>query len=100
MCVFFGDFNVTTPQRRSSTHSLSQSHTHTHTLTHMTGQQWLIGQVVLDIFRGLQIFFWTTSGQQEFFRPPGGHATSENISRVLKMFRLFMFVLYAGTMLQ
>ena len=56
----------------------------------MTGQQWLIGQVVPDIFRVLQIFFGL----------PGGHATSENISRVLKMFRLFMFVLYAGTMLQ
>ena len=27
VCVFFGDFNVTTPQRRSS-------HTHHHSLTH------------------------------------------------------------------
>ena len=51
---FFGDFNVTTPQRRSSTHSLSQSHTHT--LTHMTGQQWLLGQVVPNIFSGFANF--------------------------------------------
>ena len=31
-------------------------HKHTHTLTHMTGQQWRIGQVVPDIFRVLHIF--------------------------------------------
>ena len=55
-CVFFGDFNVTTPQRRSPTHSLSHSHSHTHSLTHMTGQQWLLGQVVPDI-SGLAKFF-------------------------------------------
>ena len=39
----------------------------------MTGQQWLIGQVVPDIFRVLQIIF------EFFFGPPGGHATYENI---------------------
>ena len=32
---FFGDINVATPQRRSSTHySHSQAHTHSHTHTH------------------------------------------------------------------
>ena len=36
--VFFGDFNDTPPQRRSSTHSLSQSLSHTHTHTHRCGQ--------------------------------------------------------------
>ena len=45
----------------------------------MTGQQWLIGQVVPDIFRVLQNIFRATCGQQEFFRPPGGHAIYENI---------------------
>ena len=65
--VFFcGDFNDTPPQRRSSTHSLSQTHTHTHTLTHMTGQQWLIGQVVPD-FRVLQIIFDPKRVSKNFF---------------------------------
>ena len=58
---FFRDFNVTTPQRRSSTHSLS----HTHTLTHMTGQQWLIGQVVPD-FSGFANIFDLGKGSQGF----------------------------------
>ena len=31
-----------------------------------------------EFFRVLQNF-WTTSGQQEFFGLPGGHATYENI---------------------
>ena len=32
ICVFFGNFNVTTPQRRSSqhTHTLTNTNTHTH----------------------------------------------------------------------
>ena len=50
--VFFGDFNVTTPQRRSSphTHTLTLTNTLTLTHTHMTGQQWLVGQVVPEEF--------------------------------------------------
>ena len=55
--VFFGDFNVATPQRRSSTHTHTHKHKLTHTHTHMTGQQWLAGQVVPEeFFRVLQIF--------------------------------------------
>ena len=53
--VFFsGDFDATPPQRRL-THTLSLSHTHT--LTHMTGQQWLIGQVVPDFSGFENVFF-------------------------------------------
>ena len=80
--LFFGDFNVTTPQRRSS----QLTHTQTLTHAHMPGQQWLAGQVVPEeFFRVLQIFLdhkWSA----RIFGPPGGHATSENISRVLQMF--------------
>ena len=76
MCFFFGDFNVTTPQRCSSPHT--HTHTHEHTNTH-TGQPWLVGQVVPEEFFRVLQNFWTTSGQQEFFGPPGGHATYENI---------------------
>ena len=66
-------------------------HKHTHTLTltctltlshtHMTGQPWIAGQVVPEnfFFRVLQKKILTTSGQQEFFGSPGGHATYENI---------------------
>ena len=81
MCSFFGDFNVTTPQRRSSphTHTLTLTNTLTLSHTHMTGQPWLAGQVVPEEFFRVLQNFWTTSGQQEFFRPPGGHATYENI---------------------
>ena len=67
MCFFRGDFNDTPPQRRSSTHSLSQTHTHTHTLTHMTGQQWLIGQVVPD-FSGFANIFDPKEGRKFFDR--------------------------------
>ena len=51
---FFGDFNVTTPQRRSSphTHTLTLTNTLTLSHTHMTGQPWLAGQVVPEEFFG------------------------------------------------
>ena len=58
----------------------------------MTGQPWLVGQVVPEEFFGFCNLFLTKEGRQKFFWPPGGHATSENISRVLKMFQLFMFM--------
>ena len=47
--VFFGDFIVTTPQRRSSPHT----HTLTNTHTHMTGQPWLVSgsRGVFRVFR-------------------------------------------------
>ena len=48
----------------------------------MTGQPWLVGQVVPEEFlRVLHKFFLLTkSGQQEFFfGPPGGHARYKNI---------------------
>ena len=32
-----------------------------------------------EFFSGFAKNFGTTSGQQEFFGPPGGHATYENI---------------------
>ena len=60
---FFGDFNVATPQRRSSTHT----HSHKHTLTH----DW---PTVADgssgsrgVFFGFCKYFWPKKGQQEFF---------------------------------
>ena len=33
ICVFFGNFNVTTPQRRSSQHTHTHKHNHFHTHT-------------------------------------------------------------------
>ena len=69
MC-FLGDFNVTTPQRRLSprTHTLTLTNTLTLSHTHMTGQPWLVGQVVPEeFFFWFCKIFWTTSGQQEFF---------------------------------
>ncbi len=100
MCVFRGDFNGTPPQRRSSTHIFTHKHTHTH--SHMIGQQWLIGQVVPDIFRVLQNIFLATCGQaRNFFRPPGGHAIYENIilRELIVSFYLCLYF-YAGIMLQ
>ena len=58
MCVFFGDFNVTTPQRRSS------PHTH----THMTGQAGLAGQVVpKEFFSGFANIFGPQVVCKNFF---------------------------------
>ena len=39
---FSEDFNAGTLQHYTHT----KTHTHTHTHTHMTGQEWLVGQVV------------------------------------------------------
>ena len=82
MCVFFGDFNVATPQRRSShhthTHAQTLSHTHTHTHTHDWPTVASRSSGSCGDFRVLQNF-WTTCGQQDFFRPTGGHATYKNI---------------------
>ena len=61
ICVFFGDFNVTTPQRRSSTHSLSQSHTHTHdwptVADRSSGSRYFSGFAnIFDPTKGRQVF--------------------------------------------
>ena len=66
----------------------------------MTGQPWLVGQVVPEeFFFGFCKIFWTTSGQQEFFGPPGGHATYKNII-LRELIVSFCLYFYAGIMLQ
>ena len=76
---FFRDFNVATLQRRSSQHT----HTHSQTLSHTHTRDWPTVAIRSSGFGGgffgFCKIFWTTCGQQEFFRPPGGHATYENI---------------------
>ena len=84
---FFGDFSVTPPQRRSSTHSLSQSLSHTHTLTHTDVVKWF------QIFRVLQIFL-TTCGQQEFFDRQGVTQHPKIFPECYKCFQLFMFIFF------
>ena len=82
------------------THSLTPTLTHT---PHMTGQQWLAGQVVPEefFFRVLQIFLTKTGSARIFFWQPGGHATSENyFQSVRNVFVCLCLFLYAGTMLQ
>ena len=88
MCVFFGDFNVTTPQRRSSTHSLSRSHTHTRTHTH----DW---PTVADRssgsrdFSGFANIFDHKGGSQEFFLTDRG---SRNIRKYFQSVKNVSFV--------
>ena len=100
-CVFFGgDFNVTTPQRRSSTHSLSQSHTHTLTHTH----DW---PTVADrssgsrYFSGFANIFEPEKGSQEFFDRQGVTQHPKIFPECYKCFQLFMYVFFfdAGIML-
>ena len=95
-------------QRHNAATSFVSTHTHTLTLTntltlshtHMTGQPWLVGQVVPEeFFSGFAKNFWTTSGQQEFFGPPGGHATYKNII-LRELIVSFCLYFYAGIMLQ
>ena len=56
-------------QRHTTTTSFFDAHfhthTHTHTLTHMTGQQWLTGQVVPD-FSGFANIFDPKEGRKFF----------------------------------
>ena len=61
----------------------------------MTGQPWLAGQVVPKEFFFLRVlqFIFDQKGSARIFWPPGGHATSENISRVFKMFS-FVYVCF------
>ena len=92
---FRGDFNGTPPQRRSSKFTFTHTHTHTHTHDWPTVADRSSGS---RFFRVLQIF-WTTCGQQEFFRPPGGHATYENII-LRELIVSFCLYFYAGIMLQ
>ena len=55
--VFFSETSTSQHHNVVLQHTHTHTHTHTYTLTHMTGQQWLTGQVVPDICRVLQIFF-------------------------------------------
>ena len=96
--VFFSE--TSTSQHHNvvlhNTHTLTNTNTH----THMPGQLWLAGPVVPeDFFFGFCKYFLTTSGQQEFFRPPGGHATYENII-LRELIVSFCLYFYAGIMLQ
>ena len=88
-------------QRRDTATSFFHTHTliPTHTHKHMTGQQWLTGQVVPEEFFSGFANFWTPSGQQAFFRPTGGHATYENII-LRELIVSFCLYFYAGIMLQ
>ena len=60
------------------------------THTHMTGQQWLVGQVVPEEFFGFCNLFLTKRWSAKIFWPPGGHVTSENI--FLRVYKMFSFV--------
>ena len=66
MC-FYGDFNVATPQRRSSPHTLTLTNTQTLSHTHMTGQPWLVGQVVPEEFFRVLQNFWDHMWSAKFF---------------------------------
>ena len=79
-----------------NTHTL----THTHTRTHAWPTVASRASGSRGFFFGFCKYFLTTSGQQEFFGPPGGHATSENISRVTNVFSCLCLYFYAGIMLQ
>ena len=68
-------------QRRSSLHT--HTHKHKHSLTHTCMANGGSREVVPEEFFGFCQLFLTKIGQQEFLGPKGGHATSENISRVL-----------------
>ena len=65
ICVFFGNFNVTTPQRRSSqhTHTLTNTNTHTHAWPTVASR----ASGSRGVFFGFCKYFLTTCGQQEFF---------------------------------
>ena len=93
---FFRDFNFTSPQCRSSQHTHTHKHSHTRDWpTVASGSSGSRG-----VFSGFAKYFWTTSGQQEFFGLPGGHATSENISSVTNVFSCLCLYFCAGIMLQ
>ena len=95
--VFFSE--TSTSQHHNVVLQHIHFHTHTHTLTHMTGQQWLTGQVVPD-FSGFANIFDPERGSQEFFGCQGVTQHPKIFPECLKCFLLFMFVLYAGTMLR
>ena len=88
-------FSETSTSHAATSFVSTHTHTHTHTITntltlshtHMTGKPWLVGQVVPEEFlSGFAKFFGPTRGQQEFFGPPGGHATYENIPQRVNCF--------------
>ena len=68
--VFFGDFNVPTPQRRSSPHTHTLTLTNTLTLTY-TRTHWPTvasrSSGSRGVFTGFAKFFGPASGQQGFF---------------------------------
>ena len=79
-----------------NTHTLTNTNTLTHTHVWPTVASRASGS--RGVF-GICKYFWTTCGQQEFFRPPGGHATYENII-LRELIVSFCLYFYAGIMLQ
>ena len=97
--VFFSE--TSTSRHRNvvlhHTHTLTLTNTHTHTHDWPTMASRSSGS--RGVFFGFSKIFWTTSGQQEFFGPPGGHATYENII-LRELIVSFCLYFYAGIMLQ
>ena len=81
ICGFFGDFNVTPPQRRSSQHTHTLTNTNTHTHAWPTVASRASGSRVV-FFSGFSNYFCSKVVGKSFLGPQGGHATSEKISRV------------------
>ena len=80
--------------------STSLQHTHTNTLTptltlthtHMTGQPWLVGQVVPEEFFGFCNLFFDQKGSVRIFGCQGVTQHPKIFPECLKCFLLFMFV--------
>ena len=91
MC-FFAETS-TASAATSSTHSYTHTHTHTHTRSHLTGQQWLTGQVVPD-FSGLvkKNFFDPEMGSAMFLTDRGSRNIRKYYPQRVNCFFLFMFV--------
>ena len=90
--VFFSETSTSHHHTVVLHNTHSHSHTNTHSHTH-AGPTVAAGQVVPEeFFSGFAKFLDHMWSARIFFGRQGGHATSENISRVLEMFRLFMFV--------
>ena len=97
---FFGDFNITPPQRRSSLHSHTHKHKHNHSHTHAWPTEAAEKWFQRSFFSGFANYFLTTCGQQEFFGPARG---SRNIRKyfqsVINVFSCLCLYFYAGIML-
>ena len=95
--VFFSE----TSMSLQHTHTITLTNTLTLTHTHMTGQPWLVGQVVPEEFFGFCNIFWTKHGQQDFFDRQGVTQQLKIFSsECKKCFVGLCMYLYAGTILR